>query len=118
MLNFYFISLQARYLPLKIRLMRNVALTLLCWVLRAAFALRYRIRIRGLKEIVAEYSKQKDGILFLPNHPAEIDPVILMFDLWPTFKLRPLVVEHFYYLKGFHPLIRFVGALPLPTIES
>lgn len=98
--------------------MRNVALTLLCWVLRAAFALRYRIRIEGLKEIIAEHKKHKDGVLFLPNHPAEIDPVILMFYLWPTFKPRPLVVEHFYYLKGFHPLIRLVGALPMPTIES
>ena len=98
--------------------MKNVALTLLCWILRALFALRYRIRIEGLKEIIAEHKKEKVGILFLPNHPAEIDPVILMLYLWPTFKLRPLIVEHFYYLKGFHFLIRLVGALPLPTIES
>jgi acyl-CoA synthetase (AMP-forming)/AMP-acid ligase II/1-acyl-sn-glycerol-3-phosphate acyltransferase/acyl carrier protein len=36
---------------------------------------RYRIRVTGLKEIVAHGKK---GILILPNHPALIDPVILV----------------------------------------
>lgn len=40
------------------------------WVL----TLRYRISISGVEEIA---SKGKEGILFLPNHPARIDPVIL-----------------------------------------
>ncbi len=98
--------------------MRNLALSLLCWVLRACFALRYRIRIEGLKEIIAEQKKSKGGILFLPNHPAELDPVILMLFILPAFQARPLIVEHFYYLQGFHGFIRLARALPLPTMDS
>lgn len=81
-------------------------------------ALRYRVRVSGLKELIREYEKSGGGILFLPNHPAEIDPIILMLLLWTPFQPRPLVVEHFFYLKGFHRFMRLVGALPLPTMDN
>jgi long-chain-fatty-acid--[acyl-carrier-protein] ligase len=58
------------------------------------------------------------GTLFLPNHPAEIDPVILTMILWKRFKPRPLVVEHFYYLKGFKFFMDLVKALPLPSMDA
>ncbi len=51
------------------------------WVLK----LRYRIRISGIEEIA---SKGKEGILFLPNHPARIDPVILYVYLRSQFTPR------------------------------
>lgn len=55
-------------------------------VLRALLSLRYRIRVQGLEGI-----RQDDRpILFLPNHPALIDPVILYALLGPDFSPRPL----------------------------
>jgi long-chain-fatty-acid--[acyl-carrier-protein] ligase len=66
--------------------------------------LRYRIHIKGLEDI------KKDGrpILFLPNHQALIDPVIVMNTLYNRFAPRPLADEK----QIAHPLIRpVVGSL-------
>ncbi|MHC4068670.1 MAG: AMP-binding protein [Planctomycetota bacterium] len=57
--------------------------TLVCFIVRVLLWLRYRIRISGLKEIAA---KGREGILFLPNHPALIDPVIVYVYLRGFFK--------------------------------
>ncbi|MCH7873046.1 MAG: 2-acyl-glycerophospho-ethanolamine acyltransferase, partial [Planctomycetes bacterium] len=54
---------------------------------RAALALRYRIRVSGLREIAQRGTR---GILFLPNHPALIDPVIVMSRLHKCFAPRAL----------------------------
>ncbi len=43
-------------------------------VVRLILSLRYRVKLIGIEKITA---KGKSGILFLPNHPALIDPVIL-----------------------------------------
>lgn len=60
---------------------------LICALVRWILRLRYRVTVRGV-EAVAE--KGRAGILFLPNHPALIDPVILMSRLYSRFRLRPL----------------------------
>ena len=60
---------------------------LLCQLARWLLALRYRVRITGMGDVAA---RGREGILFLPNHPALIDPVILMSRLYPRFRLRPL----------------------------
>jgi len=49
--------------------------------------LRYRVRLGGLDKII---KKGRERILFLPNHPALIDPVILMSQLYSPFKVRAL----------------------------
>ena len=54
----------------------NPAMTILLPLFRMLIALRYRVEVTGLDEI-APASGQ--GILFLPNHPALIDPVIDRF---------------------------------------
>jgi long-chain-fatty-acid--[acyl-carrier-protein] ligase len=57
------------------------------WML---LALRYRISIKGIKEL-----KNRKGVLILPNHPALIDPVILISNLRSSLNPRPVVVEDF-----------------------
>ena len=52
--------------------------TITKWVL----SLRYRISINGIEAVAA---KGKKGILFLPNHPALIDPVIIYSHLRDQF---------------------------------
>ena len=70
----------------------NCVIVFILWmVVTAAVHLRYRIRVKGLDEVVARYGRK--GILFLPNHPALIDPVILNTVLWGKFKPRSLVTE-------------------------
>ena len=52
----------------------------------------------------------------MPNHPAEIDPVILELALWKKFHPRPLVIEYFYH--GFRFFMDLVKAMPLPAMDA
>ncbi len=53
---------------------------------RFLLSLRYRIHISGTEAVA---SKGKTGIVFLPNHPALIDPVIVIAHLYKKFTSRP-----------------------------
>jgi len=92
----------------------DLALRFFYWILRFLLSLRYRIEVEGLSEISRDGKK---GALFLPNHIAETDPLILLRVLWPKFRPRPIAVEHFYYQKGIRFCMDLVGTLPLPTMD-
>jgi long-chain-fatty-acid--[acyl-carrier-protein] ligase len=51
-------------------------------IVRALLALRYRIEVRGLRAIARRGTQ---GILFLPSHPALIDPIIMATTLHHGF---------------------------------
>lgn len=57
-------------------------------VIRFLLRCRYRVTVKGLENV----KKINDGrgTLFLPNHPALIDPVIVGSILYDTFSPRPL----------------------------
>ena len=95
----------------------NLILYPTIWLVRFLVFLRYRVVVKGLEQLTPDQFKRSGGILFLPNHPAEIDPVILESVLWGKFRPRPLVVEHFYQLKGFKFFMDLVKAMPLPTMD-
>ena len=83
------------------------------WLVLKVLSLRYKIEVRGLRQL----KLGKGGILFLPNHPAQIDPAIINTLLAPKFHPRPIVIEHFYYLKGIRFFMNLVRALPLPNLD-
>lgn len=96
----------------------TVWLYLIFWLVRLLVALRYRLVIKGIDKLTPDQFKRSSGIIFLPNHPAEIDPIILEMVLWRQFRPKPLVVEHFYHLKGFRFFMDLVKAMPLPTMDT
>ncbi len=57
---------------------------------RMLLALRYRVNVRGIDAVARRGGR---GILFLPNHPALIDPIILLSRLTGRFAPRPLADE-------------------------
>nr|MBL0702293.1 hypothetical protein [Desulfobacterales bacterium] len=59
-------------------------------IIRFLLWLRYRVTIVGISDIAAKGDK---GILFLPNHPAFIDPIILSVYLHKKFRPRPIADE-------------------------
>ena len=59
----------------------------LMWFVKIVVRLRYRVRIHGLEAIT---KKGREKILFLPNHPALIDPIILMGHFYGPFQTRAL----------------------------
>ena len=91
---------------------------IISYILRAGMSLRYRIEVRGLEKLTPERLSRKQGILFMPNHTAHMDPLILFILLWSKYRMRPLVIEYIFnlpFLKPFHKLIR---AIPIPNFES
>lgn len=98
------------------RMLKKIGFGVLYLLIRAVIGIRYRLRIRGLEKITAQHLSKKGGVLFLPNHPAMVDPFILMLVLWYSYKPHPLVVENYYYLKGFHTIQKMGNAIPIPNL--
>ena len=82
---------------------------------RSILALRYRVLVQGDATV---RRRGTEGILFLPNHPALIDPVILITYLYRRFGVRPVAVED--QIKA--PLVRafatLFGVVPIPTLSE
>jgi long-chain-fatty-acid--[acyl-carrier-protein] ligase len=88
-------------------------------VCRLILKLRYRIDVKGMKELLSKDAiDPKKGILFLPNHPAHLDPLFVMLFFFPSFRMRPLVIEYVYRQRWLKGLMTLVGALPVPNFES
>jgi len=84
---------------------------------RLLISLRYRIKIKGRKEVLKAL-KGKKGVVFLPNHPALMDPVILSVFLYSKFKMRPLVVEYVYRQPFINKIMKMINALPIPNFST
>ena len=78
---------------------------------RLAIGLRYRVRARGLQAVAERGTR---GILFLPNHPALIDPVIIGVALMKTFRARFLADEDQIDRFFIRNLARLIGVIPIP----
>lgn len=92
-----------------------VLLSLFC---RVIFSLRYKIEIRGKDVLNKKNLNKNEGILFLPNHPALVDPIFVSIYLLPKFKVHPLVVEYIYRQSGISLVMKLVGALPVPNMNT
>lgn len=79
------------------------------------FSLRYKISVKGLETL---FEMKKRGVLFLPNHPAPLDPLFLFFLLWPKYRMRPIVVEYIFRLPLLKPLMRLVKAISIPNFDT
>jgi len=87
---------------------------LLLWIARRIFALRYRVTVQGLDAVRA---KGRQRILFLSNHPALIDPVMLVLWLYGEFEVRSLADEVQVDRPVIGWLARRFGAQLLPNLE-
>ncbi len=85
--------------------------------IRFALSLRYRIKVKGLEALKSKNLTHPGGILFLANHPAEIDPCILFSVLWPKFRPHPIAVEYLFRIPVVRYLLDFIGALPVPNFD-
>src|SRR3972149_3954752 len=91
---------------------------LFCLLGRALLWLRYSVTIKGKDLLSKENFNKSQGILFLPNHPAHIDPIILAVHLWPKFKFRPIVVEYIYRQSGINFAMKIIRALSMPNFDT
>lgn len=96
--------------------MKSIFASLISVFMNFALSLRYRVKIRNAEEL-KKIKKGKRGCLILPNHPAEVDPILMESWLWRRFKPHPLVVEKFYYYPGARFFMDTIGAIPIPDFE-
>jgi len=81
-------------------------------VIKKILGLRYRVSVSGLESI-----DSARGVLVLPNHPAEIDPVIVTTYLWDLLHPRPVVIEGMYNLPFLKPILTRIRAIPMADME-
>lgn len=82
---------------------------------RALLRLRYKVTITG--EELFKGKKLDSSTLVLPNHSAEIDPIILFSFLMPHIDFSPTVIEHFYYYPGMKIFNKLLRAIPVPVFD-
>jgi long-chain-fatty-acid--[acyl-carrier-protein] ligase len=83
---------------------------------RSVLPLRYRIRVHGLDRV---RSLDADGpILILPNHPAFVDPPIVLASLFKALHPRPLLFESNFNSPFLRPLMTLLNALRVPDLDQ
>lgn len=75
-----------------------------------------RLRYRWNKIEIPKADNPEMGTLILPNHPAEMDPVLLEHLFWKSHRPRPVMDEGFYQLKPLNSLFKTLGAFPIPDL--
>ena len=63
-----------------------------------ALSLRYRIKITGLKE-VQDANPELKGALILPNHPAQVDPILINCITVKVFNAQTLMSESYFKIS-------------------
>ena len=86
----------------------------LCLKARCILPLRYRVRVNGIDAVA---QKGRNGILFLPNHPALIDPVIVTAWLHGRFAVRPLALENQIHKPIVRQIADILGVLPIADVS-
>ena len=87
----------------------------LCLVARCLLALRYRIHVKGS---AAVRQRGTHGILFMPNHPALIDPVIVTACLHGQFGIRPLALANQIDEPIVRAMANLLGVLRVPVFSE
>jgi long-chain-fatty-acid--[acyl-carrier-protein] ligase len=96
--------------------MQDFLLKMTSCLIRFGIRLRYKVILNN-PEVLKMIKEGKRPILFLPNHPAEVDPIILFTHLAKWFKPHPLVVEKFFYLTGASFVMKLSGAISIPDFD-
>lgn len=89
--------------------------TILQGLFRFIIGLRYQVEVTGLEEIGKNNRK---GLLFLPNHQALIDPVIVMSILYPGFQPRPLADADQANMAGNRWIMQQIRPITLPDLNK
>lgn len=98
--------------------MKQLLIRLAARLLRMVFWLRYRMHYRGLDAVKAAMKKNTQGTLFLPNHPALVDPLATLFPIIGPYKVRPLVIEYMFFNPLFYWIMKWGNALPVPNFST
>ena len=85
----------------------------LAFKLRLILRIRYRIKLKG-----AEVINKNATILYLPNHQALIDPIILFSEIYRFSTATPVISEKYYDIPVARWLFSKMGAVRVSDLEA
>ena len=117
--HFYYLAQKLLPFPwyMEVPMEFNFVRHLLRRCLLIALSLRYRIKITGLKEIQDAHPELK-GALILPNHPAQVDPILINCITGKVFNAQTLMSESYFYVPVLKHFYRFMRLFPCPDFEK
>jgi long-chain-fatty-acid--[acyl-carrier-protein] ligase len=86
---------------------------LLAFNIRLLLRFRYRILIKG-EDVI----RTDAPVLYLPNHPAMIDPVILLSEIYRFSAAIPVISENYYDIPVAKWYFRSMGAVRVSDLEK
>ncbi len=86
---------------------------ILAFKIRLLLRLRYRISISG-SEVIQNHSP----VLFLPNHQALIDPIILFSQIYRFSTATPVISEKYYDIPVVKWYFKRIGAVRVSDLET
>jgi long-chain-fatty-acid--[acyl-carrier-protein] ligase len=93
--------------------MANVIKKTLILILRFLLSLRYRIEVVGLDDV-----RGLKRALVLPNHPAFIDPALVLGQVWPVLQPRPMLFAPIFDNPLFFWIPKALDALKVPDLDQ
>lgn len=88
-------------------------LTMLAAVVKTILSLRYKITIKG-----AEQLKNSTPVLILPNHPALVDPIILLSHIYKYSNAIPVISSAFYDIPVLKSFFSSLGAVRVSDLDG
>ncbi len=86
----------------------------LMWLFaRFVVSLRYRVKITGMERL----KELRGPVLILPNHPAYMDPVVVLTMLWGALRPRPMMFASNFANPLLYPIMKLLNALEVPDLE-
>jgi len=80
---------------------------------KALVSLRYKVTIKG-----ADSLKDSSPVFILPNHPALIDPVIILSHIYRDTHAIPVLSSTFYDLPLLKSFFKAIGAVRVSDLQS
>lgn len=80
---------------------------------KAILSLRYKVTIKGV-----EVLKDSSPVLILPNHPALIDPVIILSHFYRDTHGIPVISSTFYDIPFLKSIFKGLGAVRVSNLEG
>ncbi|MBE9488612.1 MAG: MFS transporter [Bacteroidetes bacterium] len=107
--NYLFLMLGVGFLFVPFYLLHHLR-SMLCYVVRSVFRLRYKVKITGLHNL-----SDDNTYLVLPNHQAVVDPMILFSEMY-HITMRPLVDKKYLEIPIASSFIRIFDAVSVPDL--
>jgi 1-acyl-sn-glycerol-3-phosphate acyltransferase len=85
----------------------------LAFLIRGALRSRYRVTMKGTEKIALN-----SPVLYLPNHPALIDPIILLSQIYRFSTATPVISEKYYNIPMVRWYFKRLGAVSVSDLEA